>query len=63
LIATRYFDSNINGSKEPDNILQCIPRNHDPFPWAINKIRTTHNPNTTIYYKKYEEEQLGKEIT
>jgi hypothetical protein len=38
LIATRYFDSTIYGSKEPDKILMHIPRNHDLFPWSIHKI-------------------------
>jgi hypothetical protein len=37
LIATRYFDSTIYGSKEPDKMLMHIPRNHDSFPWSIHK--------------------------
>jgi hypothetical protein len=45
------FSSNTNGLREPDNILQCIPRNRDPFPWPINKVWITHNPNSTTYYK------------
>jgi hypothetical protein len=39
LIATRYFGSDINGSKEPDKIIMRTPQNHDSFPWSINKSK------------------------